>query len=153
MPLPRVLTALACLLGLVALSMPASALAIEAYTVDTAKHRDGPYDNTIKTANVSKTKSVFMRAVSHTGSPQEILLEDSSGGLGDGDYTVKWFQGKHNVTHDVRSSGREFTLKGNGSKVFRIQLNPKVNNPDPYCVVGDFTRVVRHRSARPAISR
>ena len=61
--------------------------------------------------------------------------------MGEGDYAVKWFQGKHNVTHDVRSSGREFTLQGNGSKVFRIQLNPKVNNPDPYCVVGDFNRV------------
>ena len=121
---PRQLSVLGIVAGIVALSLVAPAAAgSPAPKVEFAKKSAGPYSEYIK-KNVpdGETKPAYLRVRSKADANQPATLTDAYLVEPGPDYTVKWFQGKKNITSDMNDEGYEFTLKPDKDRIFKTKI-------------------------------
>ena len=84
------------------------------------------------------TKSVFWRVTNQDTDSRRTKLSEILGGPGVGDYRIRWFHGRSDITKIVRDSSFNFRL-GSGSKLkFKVTMEAKTSQPDPICVTPSF---------------
>jgi hypothetical protein len=101
-----------------------------------AKKKSGPYSSELRVKVGDERRNVFVRVKSTHDATQTATLTEGRAGQGDpeADYHVDWFRGKKDVSHDMQTSGYEFTLKPNKPKLFRARLRAEANNPEDFCL-------------------
>jgi hypothetical protein len=129
--LPRAILCLLAFAGLV-LAVPATAGGPGTPVLKGAKKKAGPYKRTLA-VNVQERKNLFVKVKSTADFKQTATLSEGAAGML-GDFSAKWFKGKKDVSHDVQTSGHEFTLRPNRPKLFRVRVKPEVDNPGPLCL-------------------
>jgi hypothetical protein len=130
--LPRAILCLLALAGLF-LAVPANAGGPAGTPVlKGAKKKAGPYKRT-HSVKVQQRRNLYVKVKSTANSKQTATLYQGAVDML-GDYSVDWFKGKRDVTHDVQTSGYEFTLRQNRPRLFRAKLKPVVDNPGPLCL-------------------
>jgi hypothetical protein len=98
-----------------------------------AKHKDGPYALTTH-VKLKRAKNVYVKVKSTHDQNQTATLTEGSVGPGDADYQVKWFRGDEDISHDVQTSGYDFTLKPEKAKIFRVRVKPEADSPRKVCL-------------------
>lgn len=132
----RTLRRIACLTALaLVVALPAtSALAAPAVTVKVAKHKGGPFTEDVEQVNITAPKTLYFKALSNGGGQHDATLIHGSCCAGVHDFKVHYFRKHNNITSDVRGSGFDFPLAIGNPWTFRIRVEPKVANPDQYCL-------------------
>ncbi|MEO8091491.1 MAG: hypothetical protein ABI726_02125 [bacterium] len=128
----------ALVLVLLALAVPAPALA--GVKVEVAKHKSGPWSpfglNVHIPTGDSKNLYIRIKNTSHHAHAKQVNLTERRSADGP-DYQVSWFKGKRDISHDVQTSGHDFTLKHDRSKRFRLRVKA-LDGSDQECVSGEF---------------
>jgi len=123
---------LATLAALLVVPTGSSAL-IQNFDVKAAKKVDGNYKDGPTNASVQsgEAKLFFWRVENLSASDRSMIFDDAAtDDSGGDDYTIKWFKGKQpkasrNISHDVQTSGFEFTLKAERRKFFTAKVKAK----------------------------
>ena len=102
-----------------------------------SKTKGGP---PIDHAQVEKKAKTFWATVENVSGHQlSITFDDRSDQRPHGDFNVRWFRGRHEVTHEMNHGGLEFNLGVGKQKTFRANVKPLVGNPGELCLaVGAF---------------
>lgn len=137
------LTSALALLACLAAAGLAQGRLVASLTVKVSKHADGPFTSNTSHATVgSVAKSFYMRAANSSSAKMQVELNDRSTAERVGDFRVRWFRGKHDITSATRSeSGYVFQIPAQSAKVFRAKVKPRVNHPGALCLRGDFTGI------------
>jgi hypothetical protein len=125
---------------LVVLTACASALAHggDGYVVQNAKHKRGPWVNSPQKVKLAegKSKNLYVR-IKNTSDAKEGVELTETGAVGAPYYHYSWFKGKTDISHDVQTSGYDFSLKPDRKKRFRIKATA-LDTSDHDCVLGHF---------------
>jgi hypothetical protein len=129
----RIWLGLVILVG--ALAAAATASAAPPISVEAAKHKDGPYSKFDSVpVTVRHERDLFLRVTSN-GSTHDVALFDQKCCDGSHDYRVRYFRGQNNVTQDARSDeGAHFNVAFGAPKLVRIEIEPRVAQPDAFCL-------------------
>jgi hypothetical protein len=105
--------------------------------VTISKTKGGPL---IDHAQVKHKAKTFWATVENATDHQlSITWDDRSAQRPHGDFNVRWFRGRHEVTHEMNHGGLEFNLGVGKQKTFRANVKPLVGNPGELCLaVGAF---------------
>jgi hypothetical protein len=126
------------------LALPLLALVAAAALSALAGARVGPHEITmskskggppIESAQVKNKAKTFWATVENVSDHQlSITLDDRSEQRPHGDFNVRWFRGKHDITHQMNHGGLEFNLDVGKHKSFRANVKPLVGNPGELCL-------------------
>jgi hypothetical protein len=132
--------ALALLVCLVAAGLAQGRL-VSNLTVNVSKHPDGPFNTNSGHASVgSVAKSFYMQATNSGTTKMQVKLSDVSAAERVGDFRVRWYRGKHEITAATHSAnGYVFQIAAQSAKLFRAKVKPRVTHPKALCLRGDFT--------------
>jgi hypothetical protein len=114
-------------LALVALAMAVPAIAHRGDPVlaQAAKQKHGPWSgHTLSVAIPAGDKRSLYVRIKNTSSPahtQQVVLTEGTDG-GPPDYHHRWFKGDTDISHDVQTSGYDFSLKHGKTKRFRVRV-------------------------------
>jgi hypothetical protein len=139
MKLSRLVVAGGLLLVLAILAATALARGGNGYVVENAKHGSGPWKTNSQRVKIKqgKSKNLFVRIKNGSGATRSVTLNED-GAVGPPDYHYSWFKGKDDISHDVQTSGYDFSLKGHKKKKFRIRATAN-NASAKDCVFGRFS--------------
>jgi hypothetical protein len=129
---------LLALAAAVALSALASARAVPD-EITISKTKGGP---AVESAQVkSKAKTFWAKVENVSDHKLSIALDDRSTQRPHGDFNIRWFRGKHEITHQVNHGGLDFNLAVGKHKTFRANVKPLVGNPGELCLApGTFAQ-------------
>ena len=125
------------LLGAVAGASPAGAAKVR-FTI--AKQKDGPYQvhepgKGALHVNVDDPRSLYVKALNKARSRKTVrLFEEACCAPNMDDYSLDWFKGDQDITHDVQTSGHEFKLKPDRARRFRVRVKPETVTPGSFCL-------------------
>ena len=105
-----------------------------------AKHKDGPYSKELN-VGVHKPRNLYVKVKSTYDQPQDATITEQVAGH-DEDYHVSWFKGKTDLSHDVQTSGYDFTLRPATPRLFRVRVKPLVDQPRKFCLYANPTVTV-----------
>jgi hypothetical protein len=112
----------ACVL-VVALAVPAGALAGAQLQVRTAKKASGPYtQHTRLKIPDGEAKSGYVRVKSKLDKKVGATLSYELVAFSGPEYSFDWFKGKKKITADVNDDGYDFGLRPGKSKLFRMRI-------------------------------
>ena len=100
--------------------------------VTISKAKGGPL---IDHAQVNHKAKSFWATVENASDHQlSIAFDDRSAQNPHGNFNVRWFRGKHDITHQMTHGGIDFNLGVGKHKSFRANVKPLVNNPGELCL-------------------
>lgn len=132
--------AAAIALAVFAMAMPAAAHRGEPVLAQAAKHKHGPWKTGTHPVDIpaGQKRSLYVR-IKNTSAPahkQHVMLTEGTDG-GPPDYHNSWFKDKKDISHDVQTSGYDFTLKPGQAKRFRVRVKVD-DDSNPECLFGSF---------------
>jgi hypothetical protein len=112
----------------------AAALAGTDPKVKASKKKSGPYAAAFVPVKVSEPRNLYVKVISKAANAEEVLLYEQAGGYPE-DYSIKWFKGKKDISHDVQTGVYEFTLRPDKPRLFRLRMKPDVpGKPRGVCI-------------------
>jgi hypothetical protein len=109
---------------------------------EVAKHKDGPWKHGAHVQiPTGEKKSLYLRIKNVTSPAQSLdatLTEGTDGGPPDYRHTwFKGFAGDTDISHDVQTSGYDFTLRHGKTKRFRVRVKA-IDGSNPECLVAQW---------------
>lgn len=99
-----------------------------------AKRADGPYRELVR-VNVTDPRNLYVKAVNRSDDAIEATLSEQTFGPGSGgDYEFTWFRGDTDISHDVQTSGYDFSIPSDKARKFRVRVKPDVPDPARVCL-------------------
>ena len=103
--------------------------------VQGAKSADGPFTAGDLEVDISHNRRLNVKVTSTEDSPEPWTLhEGMCCAAAEGHYDISWFKGDEDISHDVQTSGHEFTLNPDKPRRFLIRVKPQVNDPHKACL-------------------
>jgi hypothetical protein len=140
----RRLLVLAFAVALAVVAVAASANAHRGVFVraEVAKHKAGPWKHGAHVQiPTGEAKNVYLRIKNVTSPAQSLdvtLTEGTDGGLPDYRHTwFKGFKGDTDISHDVQTSGYDFTLRHGKTKRFRVRVKA-IDGSNPECLLAQW---------------
>jgi hypothetical protein len=134
------LTAVAALAAAsLALAAGASGLT-STLTIGVGKKPAGPFDQSGATVKVAKARSFYFRVKNTAPARLSVKLLDRSvitQRANVGNFSIRWFKGRHEVSSQVFGDGYLFHLSSDGKKVFRALVKPRNAHPGPLCLAAE----------------
>lgn len=102
-----------------------------------AKDREGPYKSEL-IVRAERPRNLFVKVKSTSAGQQDATLSEQTVG-NDGDYKFRWFRGGEDISHDMQTSGHDFTLGPDAARLFRVRVKPQVADPRRVCLYTNVT--------------
>ena len=97
-----------------------------------SKSNSGPWEQDIFSKG-KRPVTFYMRVTSTHDANQSGTLTELTAGNAD-NYKFKWFASKTDISHDVQTSGYEFSLPTGDKRKFKIKVKLRVNKPKFACL-------------------
>ena len=98
-----------------------------------SKSKSGPWKKVVFSKGL-RTSKFYMRVTNTHSSDQTAVLTEQSVGPGVTEYRFRWFKGKQDISHDVQTSGYEFSLPEGSKRKFKVKAKPREDRPKAACL-------------------